>query len=256
MRVFLFAAAIAVLASAAFAAPAPNRQQGGNEADRLYEDCDGDENADGPQHIAACTAAINSRLFMGEDLGGLYLLRSSYYFDAGNFDAQLADANQAAQLLPNEPDPYFARGLAYSRKNDLARALPEFDAAIARDAKFADAYVERGYVHLLRNDDDRALADFGDAIRNDAMNPAPFDGRGKIYLKRNRNDEARREFDQAARLDDRDPEALFGRGIAQKRMGDARRGDADIAAARRIEPMIAAYFEPLGIRDEAVRPGR
>jgi tetratricopeptide (TPR) repeat protein len=251
MRVFLLSAAILFAASSFPAAAQP--QQSNPEADRFYEACAGDETADSREHVAACTAAINSRLFTGEDLGDLYLLRSSYYLDLGNFDAQLRDADEAQRLLPNEPEPYFARGMAYARKNDAARALPEFDAAIARDNSFADAYLERGYLYLQRGDDERALTDFSDAARHDEMNPAAFDGRGKIYLKRNQYAEARREFDQAARLDDQDPEALFGRGIAQKRLGDARRGDADIAAAKRIEPRIAAFFEPLGIRDEAGR---
>ena len=249
MRVFLcvavFAASLCVLPAAAQNRQPPPSQ----DADRLYENCVNGETLDERQHIAACTQAIASRLFTGEGLGGLYLARSEFHFDTGNFDAQLMDANQASRLLPNAPEPFFARGLAYTRKNDLTRALPEFDAAIARDAAFADAYLERGYVYLYQGDDGRALTDFSEAVRNDAMNPESFVGRGKIYLKRNQNREAVSEFTRAAGMDDQNPEALYGRGLAQKRMGDARRGDADIAAAKRIEPMIVAYFEPLGIRE-------
>lgn len=249
MRVYLFTAAVLAAGLSILPAYSQSRQPPRQDADQLYEACAGAETLDERQHIAACTQAIDSRLFMGEELGDLYLLRSSYHLDSGNFDAQLADADQASRLLPSDPEPFFARGIAYARKNDYARAIPEFDAALARDAAFADAYLERGYIHLIRGDDARALTDFADAIKNDAMNPAAFDGRGKIYLKRNQNREARDAFDRAARLDDQDPEALYGRGLAQKRLGDVRRGDADIRAAQRIEPMIAAFFEPLGIRD-------
>ena len=78
---------------------------------------------------------------------------------------------------------------------------------------------------------------------------AGYVGRGKLYLKQGRDGDARGEFEQAAKLDPQDPEALYGRGIARKHLGDARGGDGDIASAKRIDPMIANFFQAFGIKE-------
>ena len=91
-------------------APALAQPQGQpSEADSLYEACAGGQAYDPKTAIDACTRALQSGLFMGEENGELYLLRSSHFLQLGDFDAQLRDADLAQRLLPNDPEPYFAR---------------------------------------------------------------------------------------------------------------------------------------------------
>ena len=51
------------------------------------------------------------------------------------------------------------------------------------------------------------------------------------------------DFDTALRFNARDANALYGRGLARQRKGDIQAGTADIAAAKAINPYIAAEFQ-------------
>ena len=61
-----------------------------------------------------------------------------------------------------------ARGAAYQRRDDMDRAIVDYDDALRLDPKLADIFNTRGELHRSKGDRPRALADFGAALK---LNP-------------------------------------------------------------------------------------
>ncbi len=65
-----------------------------------------------------------------------------------------------------------ARGAAYQRRDDIDRAIADFDIALRLDPKLADIFNSRGELHRSKGDRPRALADFGAALKLDPQHAA------------------------------------------------------------------------------------
>lgn len=65
-----------------------------------------------------------------------------------------------------------ARGAAYQRRDDIDRAIAEYDVALRLDPKLADTFNTRGELHRGKGDRPRALADFGAALKIDPQHAA------------------------------------------------------------------------------------
>src|SRR4029453_3575584 len=72
--------------------------------------------------------------------------------------------------------------------------------------------------------------------------------RGLIYLKLGEWDLAITDYDSALRLDPKLASALYGRGVAKLKKGETSEGDADLAAARKLEANIVADFVRYGVQ--------
>jgi Tfp pilus assembly protein PilF len=59
---------------------------------------------------------------------------------------------------------YYARGVEWQQKGELARALSDFTFALTFDPKLADAWNNRGVIHFLQNDLTRAINDYSKAL--------------------------------------------------------------------------------------------
>lgn len=128
------------------------------------------------------------------------------------------------------------RGDAWrSRRNDIDRALADYDAAIRVVPDFAPAFASRGFVHLFaRPQLDRAIADFSEALRLDPVSANVFYFRGVAWSGKGEWDRAIADFDQAIRLRPTFANAWRDRGKAKEAKGDKAGGAADLAAAERI----------------------
>jgi tetratricopeptide (TPR) repeat protein len=76
---------------------------------------------------------------------------------------------------------------------------------------------------------------------------AAFDSRGLTYLKLGKWESAIADFNSALRLDPKLPNARYGRGFAKLKRGDPAGGNADIAAAKTVEPNIEGEFARYGL---------
>jgi tetratricopeptide (TPR) repeat protein len=65
-----------------------------------------------------------------------------------------------------------ARGAAYQRRDDIDRAIADYDVALRLDPKLADIFNTRGELHRGKGDRQRALADFGAALKIDPRHVA------------------------------------------------------------------------------------
>ena len=108
----------------------------------------------------------------------------------------------------------------------------------------------------LRGRLQEALADCKAALRIDpadetGVGESAFANRGVIGLKLGEYDAAISDFDAALKNDRHLGRALYGRGVARKKRGDAKGGDADLAAAIAVNPDIAAEFDQWRLNDRA-----
>jgi tetratricopeptide (TPR) repeat protein len=65
-----------------------------------------------------------------------------------------------------------------------------------------------------------------------------FIGRGIVHIATGDLDRAMADFEQAIRLQPALAAGLYWRGIAKRLKGDAAAGEADIAAAKKIDPEV------------------
>ena len=100
------------------------------------------------------------------------------------------------------------------------------------------AFAFRGGVYQRKGELDRAIQDYDQALQLDPNDATTFYNRGVAYGSRRQWDQAVQDYDQAVRLEPKFAAALYGRGVAKEQTGDRAGADADIAAARAIDPDI------------------
>ena len=208
--------------------------------------------------------------------------RSNAFFAKKENERAMADLDKAIELDSHFAAAYFNRGLGFAAKGDLDRAIQDFDQAIALDASIDKAFKGRARAYYEKGDLARTIADYDRYLTsqpNDAeilnercwthatlggdLNIAladctrslqlkasaeASDSRGLVYLKLGRFSEARADYDQALAQFADYPSSLFGRGIAKRHLGDTASGNADIAAAKKLDPTIAKQFAKYGVK--------
>jgi tetratricopeptide (TPR) repeat protein len=65
-----------------------------------------------------------------------------------------------------------------------------------------------------------------------------FNNRGIAYSEKGQHDRAIQDYDQAIKLNPNNAAALYNRSVAKDKKSDKARAEADLAAARRIDPKI------------------
>ena len=110
--------------------------------------------ADSRVDAAPCNAAINSQ----NDADIISVC------DALIDDDRTDRADRLKALL--------ARGAAYQRRDDVDRAIADYDVALRLDPKLADIFNTRGELHRGKGDRPRALADFSAALKIDPRHAA------------------------------------------------------------------------------------
>ena len=155
--------------------------------------------------IAACTRAIASGQFRGDDLAGLYQNRAIEYKHKGDLDRALADYAEAIVLSPSV-GCYVCRGIAWMAKGDLVRAIADLDQAIKLNPKYVKAYYARGIAWNAKGDHDRAIADYSEAIRLDPKYAAAYYNRGIDLERKGDLQRALADFKKFTELDSSDPD--------------------------------------------------
>jgi lipoprotein NlpI len=93
----------------------------------------------------------------------------------------------------------------------------------------------------------QALADCNEALRLKPNNPATLNSRAFVFLKMTQFDAAVSDYGAALALDPNQPFALYGRGLARLKNEDPA-GEADIAAAKAMQPDIGQEYSRYGIQ--------
>jgi tetratricopeptide (TPR) repeat protein len=115
--------------------------------------------------IQACTNIIVTGRESGEALAAAYTYRGMAYFRKDDVDRAMADYNRAIELDPQQRDAHYFRGLDYAAKRDYDRAIADYDKSIEINPDNGGAsYNARGDAHAAKGDYDQAIADYDRAI--------------------------------------------------------------------------------------------
>jgi tetratricopeptide (TPR) repeat protein len=143
----------------------------------------------------------------------------------------------------------YVRGGAYELASDLDRAIADFSEAIVIDPRDARYHNARCWDRALAGADlQGALADCNDALRLKPNDPASLDSRALTYLKLGRLDDAIADTNAVLGREPKTATSLLVRGLAKRRKGDIASGNADIAAAKELQPGVDAEFARYGVK--------
>jgi tetratricopeptide (TPR) repeat protein len=234
--------------------------------------------------ISGCTTLIQSGKERRTDLAEDFFNRASAYDFAGDSDRAIADYGQTIKLEPKHADAYYRRGAIYWVKADydhaiadLTRAIKlnpkqvlyfsyrgyahyakgqfdlairDYDQAIKLQPDSADAFLNRGLAYNRKGDYDRAILDSDQAIKLSHTSEATvgYNSRGDAHFHKGNFETAIGDYDHALKLWAEYPQAMFGRGAAKIRNGDVVGGQADLDAARKLQPDVASAEAKLGIK--------
>jgi tetratricopeptide (TPR) repeat protein len=141
---------------------------------------------------------------------------------------------------------YNNRGGAHYYKGEIARALADYDQAITLSPNFAHAFNNRCWAGAVLGRLKQSVADCDKVLK--LLNIGnTFENRGFAHLRMGQFDLAFADYDLALKLDGPRADLLFGRGLARIKRGDTG-GEADLAAARKLNPKIAEEFERYGLQ--------
>ena len=169
-------------------------------------------------------------------------------FKQGNYSAVIARASALLVKKPSDGQLLVTRGSAYFKTGKRAEADKDFATASAAATGNATALNTLCWSKATQNVAlASALADCDAALKIQPDSANILDSRGFVLLRLGRYQEAADSYDRAYALRPRVPESLYGRGLAKRHLGKSADGDADLAAAKAIDPAVQDEFKDYGI---------
>lgn len=174
-------------------------------------------------------------------------LRSAHNNRAG----ALIDVTTASALVPAGSTQARSIASLYIRLEQAAAALPMLDDWIhlhGDDAMLGSALNARCWARSLSNQMlEDALSDCRKAIRRDGQKPAFLESLGMVQLRLGHNVESIKAFQQAVAQMPHSAWSRYGLGLAEIRSGLIDAGNADLLAARALDPKIEARATRYGL---------
>jgi tetratricopeptide (TPR) repeat protein len=169
-------------------------------------------------------------------------------FQAGAYSTVLA---RSAAVLTEDPANLQAllyRGLAYAKSAHPAEADRDFSAARKLAASDASSLNSLCWSKaLLGVAIESALVDCEAALKIQPHKAAFVDSHAFVQFRLGRYADALSEYDTAITLSPKQAASLYMRGITKRRLGKAAEGDADIAAAKKIDQTVDRRFTEGGV---------
>ena len=249
---------------------------------KLYNDCVKDKGRELDVLIDTCTKAIVGQAGNNNNLALIYMMRGNGYNLKKDYDKALDDYNQSIELDPKRPVAYLNRASAWANKREYEHAMSDINEVLSKHRKSAYAYYTRAKLWLMMENIEQAVKDGVYAARLNPSSPrllnlscwtraiAGIDLEGAWFacaeaLKRSRNwaeiydsrslvnlrldkfEDAIKDADQALKIKPKLAGSLFVRGIAKLRIGYKEEGEADLTAAKHLEPDIEERYANWGV---------
>ncbi len=143
--------------------------------------------------------------------------------EAEQIDAKaLVEFEAAVAANPNYWKGYHNRGVSLALQGKFDQAIADFSRAIELKPKYANAWFNRGEIQFDQGDYESAISDYTQTIE---LTPDDYDAyirRGHAYFHLRRFREALADYDRAAELKPNEVEAIVNRGDAQRNLGQWR----------------------------------
>jgi tetratricopeptide (TPR) repeat protein len=197
------------------------------------QDCDQTSNLD--RQIAGCTRLINSGSASVETRCWAYTNRGIAWTNKGEIDRAIADYSESIRINPKFSAPYHNRASLLKDKQQYDRAIADYDEAINLDPKYAPSFNGRADAWEIKGEHDRAIADYSHAIGLDPKYDVAYSARGDAWNSKGDYDRAVADYSEAIRLDPKFNGYYANRGNAWVSKGDFDRAIADFNQAIRLD---------------------
>jgi tetratricopeptide (TPR) repeat protein len=213
------------------------------------------------KRIAYCTRVLDAGGMPNGDIAGLVMLGGIYrdlhqyaqalqaYSRAVAYEAQGTSRYDHSLASPEAlVGAYGARAETYAVTGQRDLAMADVASIFRLVPDSAAPYAFRCHIRAaMKAELDAALADCNEAARRDARATEVLDATGFVQFRLGHLKDAAADYDAALARNSRLAGALFMRGIIKLRDGDAPGGNADIVAAKDIEPAIADHYAEYGV---------
>ncbi len=198
--------------------------------------------------LDAALKDLDGALKLNPDYQPAYFVRAQLYMRAKKPDMALKDIDWLLQRLPANVELAEMRALALVKQHEYEQAISGIDALLSKTPDDPVLLNNRCWYRALSGEKlDSALAAC-DASLKIKPSYATWDSRGMVDLKLGRLDDAISDYDTALKLHPKMPGSLFGRGLAKLRKGTDADGQADLAAARELDPEIDSEYADYGLK--------
>jgi tetratricopeptide (TPR) repeat protein len=239
---------LAALTLLAFAAPALADIQW-QVFERRRQQCYNSANSFSPEDsIRGCSDLISMRTITGDGRAQAFKLRGDRYRQLSDWDRALSDYTQVIRMRGDHPGAYYRRSEVYLAQGQYELAMADAERVVRIAPDTPGGYRVRCEIRAVQNVElDAAREDCNRALEINSIDTAALAARGLLNLRARSNDEAWTDFDAAIFNGRRTARTLFGRGVAAIRLGRAREGRADIAAAEDMQAEIGTTFASYGV---------
>ena len=173
--------------------------------------------------------------------------RAKLEMRTGAATAAIADLDAALAVSGSRGELLTVRGTAYVKMGDIEHAGADFKAARI-DVHTPTMMNNLCWAMATANIDlQDALAICDGALQIAPGRLATLDSRAMVLLRQQQWRAAIDQYDEVLAHPPGFAGARYGRGIALRRVGEVKRGDADLAEAGRMDPTIAQRFQEFGI---------
>jgi tetratricopeptide (TPR) repeat protein/predicted aspartyl protease len=190
---------------------------------------------------APALADLDEALRLDPALAEARFRRALVRVELGDRPGAQADLVQLDAALPPSSPLRADMAQLYAAFAQASDALRQFELWVSthqKDARLASVLNGRCWMRTRLNIDlPLALEDCKEAVDKDGGEAAYHDSLGWTYLRLGDASKAKNAFDGALKLKSL-PFSLYGRGLAQLRLNDPASGDRDLAAARKLKPLI------------------
>lgn len=177
--------------------------------------------------IEACTALIQSGQETIENLSAAFYNRGNAYRHKDELDRAIHDYDRALELNPGNANALDNRGVAYTLKGDYAHAISDFDDALRFNPGNLTALANRAAAYARSGDFRRAISDYDQALSINPRNANALASRGRAYFYRGRFAAARQDFAAAGKLNPPDPYSAMWTYLASARAGHDGRNELE-----------------------------
>jgi len=163
----------------------------------------------------------------------IYLVRSQYYANKGDYVNALNDLETAASLAPESPMLYVERSLVHLKMGDVEKALQDAQRAHELDFTLLPAYAVLAQAYMANNQPAEALKYARTYVVYVDKDPQAWLLLGRAYLSGQDYTSALDACDKALALDARLADGYYYRGLIYLAMKDGKAAVNDLADAQR-----------------------
>jgi tetratricopeptide (TPR) repeat protein len=178
--------------------------------------------------------ALTHFVEIGQNSAEFHLLMGKADINHEEYDEAIRELGLANQADPKLPFVHFNLGLAWLKKQDLAKAKAEFREDVAIEPDVAYDYDQLGLIDFLEQRDQDAEHNLRRALRLDPTLASAHFELSRVYQREHRFSEALTEIDSTLRLDPASSAVHYVRGRILERLGRSKEAEVEMQTFTRL----------------------